>query len=335
MPFIERYKNFKSCCSDEFDAIIKAALLQCIASCQILHHFRKTPSHTLLWDAISNKINPKQRRTLLTRSALLEQLVLRLMNYNGVCYVKHPQHRAKNIISQNHFVGSKNYERLLFQEGQLLYGQRRYRDAAKSWGQAVLLQHLESHAYLTVLLFEMNHFQDGDVAHNMAAAGAAMGCPHSKGAQALCLMEYGYCHGDLQSKKKGLELAEESAAAGSCFGQFAVGWCYYQGRGVKPDYTKAVLFWRLAEAQGYAYAQFNLGTMFEKGKGVERNYTEAVRLYRLAAVQGHVSAQNNLGTMLSLGLGVVRDFAEAARWRRLAQEYHSAARQCNLNDLFR
>ena len=67
---------------------------------------------------------------------------------------------------------------------------------------------------------------------------------------------------------KGLALGRESAAAGSCFGQFVVGSCYYFGAGVAQDKAEAVRLWRLAAAQGDANAQSNLGVMFANGEGV-------------------------------------------------------------------
>ena len=86
-----------------------------------------------------------------------------------------------------------------------------------------------------------------------------------------------------------------SRAAGSCFGQFAVGVCYYNGcGGVAQDYAEAVRLYRLSAAQGHALAQNNLGTMFGNGQGVARDRAEAIRRFRLAAAQGHAQAQAKL-----------------------------------------
>ncbi len=89
----------------------------------------------------------------------------------------------------------------------------------------------------------------------MAAAGAAMGCAHSKGALGRCLVG-GF--GVAEDKGKGLALGRESAAAGSCFGQRAVGVCYDFGLGVAQDYAEAVRLWRLAAAQGNENVQNKL-----------------------------------------------------------------------------
>ena len=89
-----------------------------------------------------------------------------------------------------------------------------------------------------------------------AAAGAALGCVHSKGVLGYC---YVLGYGVAKDEKKGLALGRESAAAGSCFGQLVVGACYDDGYGgVAQDYAEAVRLYRLAAAQGDAYAQNSL-----------------------------------------------------------------------------
>jgi TPR repeat protein len=137
----------------------------------------------------------------------------------------------------------------VFQEGQRLYEQQRFSDAAKSWAQAALLQHAASHAFLSYMLIAGRHDvpKDRKRGFELAAAGAGMGCAHSKGALGCC---YVLGDGVAQDVVKGLAPARESAAAGSCFGQFAVGCCYNYGLGVAQDRAEAVRLYRLAAAQG-------------------------------------------------------------------------------------
>ena len=75
-----------------------------------------------------------------------------------------------------------------FLEGRLFYGQQRYSDAAKSWGQAALLQHGPSHAFLSQMLYtgRPGVVKDHKRAFELAAAGAALGCAHSKGVLGRC-----------------------------------------------------------------------------------------------------------------------------------------------------
>jgi TPR repeat protein len=175
----------------------------------------------------------------------------------------------------------------LFQEGQRLYGDQRFSEAAERWGRAALLQHGPSHAHLSDVLIEGRPGVGVDVKRGfkLAKAGAALGCAHSKGALGCCYVD---SHGVAQDSARGLALGRESAAAGSCFGQFVVGVCHFEGYGgVARDYAEAVRLYRLAEAQGHAQAQFNLGIMFEFGLGVAQDREEANRWYRLAAEQGY------------------------------------------------
>jgi TPR repeat protein len=259
----------------------------------------------------------KQRSTLLARAALCELLVLRLIRFGGACRVRYPQLVATCVVSRRHFLVSKNLADGLFQRGQRLYEQQCFSDAAKSWGQAALLQHAASHAFLSNMLLygRPDVAEDEKRGFDLAAAGAAMGCAHSKGMLGLCLV--GGC-GVAKDEVKGLALGRESAAAGSCFGQFVVGRCYHAGRGVAKDNAEAVRWYCLAAAQGHALAQNNLGHMFRNGLSVAQDNAEAVRLYLLAAAQGHALAQNYLGYMFRNGHGVVLDRAEAIRWYRLA-----------------
>jgi TPR repeat protein len=182
----------------------------------------------------------------------------------------------------------------LFQEGQRLYGEQRFSEAAERWGRAALLQHGPSHAHLSDMLFEGRPgvAQDEMRVFKLAKAGAALGCAHSKGALACC---YVWCHGVAEDEARGLALGRESEAAGSCFGQSVVGACYRYGYGgVAQDYAKAVRLYSLAAAQGHAGAQTCLGGMFEYGNGVQKNRAEAMRWYRLAAAQGSAHAHSEL-----------------------------------------
>ena len=74
-------------------------------------------------------------------------------------------------------------------------------------------------------------------AFELASVGAGMGCAHSKGVIGYC---YAYGLGVAEHRGKGLELAKESAAAGSCMGQFLVGKCYHAEWDVKRDFVESL-----------------------------------------------------------------------------------------------
>jgi TPR repeat protein len=221
----------------------------------------------------------------------------------------------------------------LFDKGQRLYGEQRFSDAAKSFEQAVEMKHVHSHALLSSLLIEGRPDVPKDTkrAFELALAGTALGCAHSKGALGRCYMG-GF--GVAEDHAKAYALGIESAAAGSCIGQHVVGVAYDNGYGVEQDKAEAVRWWRLAAVQGYAVAQVNLGFMFIHGYGVAQDKVEAVRWLRLAAAQGHAGAQFKLGFMFANGFGVAQDKAEAVRWLRLAAVQLCAPAQYNLGVMF-
>ncbi len=221
----------------------------------------------------------------------------------------------------------------LFQESLRLYGEQRFSDTAKCWGQAALLNHAASHAFLSSMLLEGRKDvpMDDKRAFQLASAGAALGCAHSKGMLGRC---YVLGRGVAANVERGLALGRDSLAGGSCFGQNLLGMCHEEGWGVAQDFVEAARLYRLAAAQGHALAQNDLAALYEKGSGVEKDDTEAARLYRLAAAQGHAVAQFNLGTMFESGEGVGRDDAEALRLYHLAAAQGHAVAQNNLGFMY-
>jgi hypothetical protein len=258
-------------------------------------------------------------------------LVPRLLCVQGEYGVIYPLNLARRIASRRHFLGLKlNQAQDLLEEGQRLYGEQRYIDAAERWGRAALLLHAPSHAHLSDMLIwgRPGVAKDLKRGFELASTGAFLGCAHSKGALGIC---YALGYGVAKDAARGLALGRESEAAGSCFGQFVVGLCYNNGYGgVAQDYAEAVRLYSLAAAQGHAVAQNNLGWMFNIGQGVAQDYAEAVRLYRLAAAQGNAIAQTNLGWMFNIGQGVAQDYAEAVRLYRLAAAQGHDYAQTNL-----
>ncbi len=137
---------------------------------------------------------------------------------------------------------------MMFEEGQRLYGEQRFSEAAERWGRAALLQHAPSHALVSDMLMDGRPgvAMDEERAFAFASAGAALGCAHSKGALGLC---YFGGRGVAKDAARGLALGRESEAAGSCFGQYVVGWCCHCGSG---GVAEVVRLYCLAAAQGYA-----------------------------------------------------------------------------------
>jgi hypothetical protein len=343
-PFIQRLRAHPGLASADRELIAEAeahpayclasrACLQRWEAMQRCRHASQAQAQAQQWNVYGSDIGLRERRALLCRGALCAVLLRKLMRFQGQYGVRNALHHACCVVSRRHFLVSKNAAENMFEKGERLYGEQRCREAAECWGQAALLQHAPSHAFLSSLLFEGR----GDVAKDeqraleFASGGAALGCAHSKGALGRCLV---IGAGVAEDVGRGLALARESAAAGSSFGQFVVGRCYDAGRGVAQDDAEAVRWYRLAAAQGHAGAQCNLGFMFRDGRGVAQDDAEAVRWYRLAAAQGPAPAQYNLGNMFWNGRGVAQDDAEAVRWYRLAAAQGHAGAQCNLGYMF-
>jgi TPR repeat protein len=344
-PFISWFEAHPAlsvaCPPCDFVVELTAHPLYCLASRisvqrweLMLRRRASSRAHAQHWHVYGTDVGLKQRSTLLARAALSEVLVQKLVGFRGACSVGRLLHHVKCVVSRRHFLVSKGLTEGLFQEGQQLYEQQRYGDAARSWGQAALLQHGASHAFLSNMLIDGRQDvpKDEKRAFELAAAGAAMGCAHSKGALGRCLV---YGSGGAKEAAKGLDFGRESAAAGSCFGQFVVGKCYHAGWVVAQDDAEAVRLWRLAAGQGHLGAQYNLGVSFNHGRGVAQNDAEAVRMYRLAAAQGDAMAQNNLGCMFKDGQGVAKDYAAAVRLYRLAAAQGHAAAQNNLGNMIK
>jgi hypothetical protein len=58
---------------------------------------------------------------------------------------------------------------------------------------------------------------------------------------------------------------------------------YEKGRGVRQDYSTALIWFRKAAGQGYASPQNNLGLMYERGRGVRKDVVRALMWYTVAA----------------------------------------------------
>ena len=73
------------------------------------------------------------------------------------------------------------------------------------------------------------------------------------------------------------------ANSGDAEAQVFVGEIYEDGMGVKPDYSKAALWYQRASEQGDARAMINLGNLYEQGLGVNKDAVKALNFYRKAA----------------------------------------------------
>jgi len=165
--------------------------------------------------------------------------------------------------------------------------------------------------------------QDHDRGFELAEEGARLGCHHCQGVMAWCYKggQWSIGYGCSESNQaRSLELARESSARGSRYGQLTLGVLHGRGGGgLARDDAQALAFYRLAAAQGFDGAQYCLGDMYYRGNGVALDYAEALRLFQLAAAQGNPDALFMVATCHERGRGVAADVAEAIRWYRRAQ----------------
>ena len=176
--------------------------------------------------------------------------------------------------------------------------------------------HLPSRALMAhMLLFGREGVaKDCNGAFELVEEGARLGCHHCKGVMARCC-KFGF--GCAIDSVRSLELARESSAKGSRYGQLVLGhWHEFGGGGVVQDDAQALGLYRLAAAQNLDDAQFSL-PHYLVGHGARK---EAQRLHQLAAAQGHSGAMYWIAHCYQDGRGGVRkNKAEAIRWYRRAQ----------------
>lgn len=104
--------------------------------------------------------------------------------------------------------------------------------------------------------------------------------------------------------------------------QYRLAGCYYDGKGVTPDYAEAARWYRKAFEQGHALSLYRIGLCYYKAQ----NYTEAAKWYSKAAERGNIEAQYRLG----LCYYGDRNYAEAVKWWRKASEQGHAEAQYHL-----
>jgi TPR repeat protein len=159
--------------------------------------------------------------------------------------------------------------------------------------------------------------RDQETAFDLAEEGVRLGCHHCQGVMA-CFYHFG-C-GCRPHQARSLELARESAARGSRYGQYTLGQLHGFGReGLERDSDQQLVFFRLAAAQGLDAAQYQLGDMISVGYHVVRDCIEGLRWCQRAAAQGYPDALFMVAECHECGSGVAADVAEAIRWYRRAQ----------------
>ena len=111
---------------------------------------------------------------------------------------------------------------------------------------------------------------------------------------------------------------------------FALGYYYHTGIGVKRNYDTAFDYYRSAALFGNSEASFYLGKLYYYGSQVfqlEKNDKLAAYYMQMAAEKGHTEAQLFIADFYMTGTGLERDSIKAISWYKQAAEAGNADAQ--------
>jgi TPR repeat protein len=124
------------------------------------------------------------------------------------------------------------------------------------------------------------------------------------------------------------EQTRSMAESGVLVAQLKLGFCYFTGEDVEPNYPEGAKW--LSDAQRFPLAQFLLGAASLHGLGMPEDFVAGVDWLDKAASEGVADAQFQLGLCyLTGGPGVNQAPARGAKWlERAAEQGHARAQQC-------
>ena len=93
------------------------------------------------------------------------------------------------------------------------------------------------------------------------------------------------------------ELYKKATQQNDAEAQFYLGRMYYNGQGVKKDFTKAKEWFEKATEQHNMTAQAFLGGMYWNGDGVDKNRQKGKELIEESALSGDPMGQFNFGVL--------------------------------------
>ena len=109
------------------------------------------------------------------------------------------------------------------------------------------------------------------------------------------------------------------AGSSTAYGYLA--YSYYKGYGIEKDYKKAFnLYYRAAQEPKRAYAQRMVAKMYEEGIGTGKDLPAAFSWYKKAADHKDIFASYKTGYMLANGIGTARDLSKSVTYFRFAAD---------------
>jgi eukaryotic-like serine/threonine-protein kinase len=139
---------------------------------------------------------------------------------------------------------------------------------------------------------------------------------------------------DRKEYDEAFRIAAPLAAGGDRDAQYAIGFFYDRGLGIKQDLEKAAIWYRKAAEQGHRSAQVNLAIMYDSGEGVPKSDEEAFNWYLKAGDQDDPEAQNAIGVFYATGQGRPKDDTAAVLWFTKAAKQKYAKALKNLGDMY-
>jgi len=260
-----------------------------------------------------------------TLATIALKLSLTLGGYSHAAAAHQPSEAScrRRVVSIVRRVGSgraASAAQRFFDDGRSLCRACECAAAAASFRNAIALGHASARAELSWLLLHgygvtksaaSSCREDGTL---LALQGQQLGCSDSAGVLAYCIAR-GWvsppdgCHS--------LQLARDSAAAGSRYGQYAL--CF-----ASDSREEAVVECQLAAAQGFHEAQrwlggVNEGKPFESQEQHQRDCEDSFRWHKLAADAGNPDSCYLVAQHYDVGFIVAADQAEAIRYLKRAR----------------
>ncbi len=147
--------------------------------------------------------------------------------------------------------------------------------------------------------------RDGSKAFEHCRKNAESGIPES---QYELSVRYALGSGVEKDEAKAAEWCQK-AAAGYPEAQFEIGYKYYTGNhGVtRPDYVKAIEWYKKAADSGYAEANYKIGIMYQYGEGVKQDEVKALEYFHKGVATGCRISKGKVDWMHRNGKGIEKD----------------------------
>ena len=234
----------------------------------------------------------------------------------------------------------KREAEISFEQGEKLYKEEEYEEAAKWYRKAAEDGHVAAQ-YMLGLCYEgidqyrheAKYWMRKAAEQGYAAAQNQLGDWYSSGLGGLT-----------QNDAEAVKWYKLAASQDDSQAQYNLAESYYKARGVALDYAKAAEWYQKAAEQGNRSAQYALARCYYEGKGLSQDYSKAVRWYQkfveqrkgflLGKIRGYYkTAYYHLGLCYYHGNGVSKDQEKAVEFLKKSADMGYAEAQRKLEDI--